>query len=137
MSVADFENMLENALYKLESGEIESFKFPGTLSTEQREIIHKRGAEKCIFTESTGTFPRCVTISKLQKSIASTQTSRSQVRSQIEQNSNIEIPNSQHIHEVISQVIEGEWTCEDCGQICKSNQGLKVHIAAKHKKNKK
>ena len=76
MSVADFENMLENALYKLESGEIESFKFPGTLSTEQREIIHKRGAEKCIFTESTGTFPRCVTISKLQKTTSSTQTSR-------------------------------------------------------------
>ena len=50
----DFEHMLEDAFNKLENGEIESFKFPGTLS-------------KGIFTESSGTFPRCVTISKLEK----------------------------------------------------------------------
>jgi hypothetical protein len=52
--VKDFEQMLEDAFNKLENGEIESFKFPGTLS-------------KGIFTESSGTFPRCVTISKLEK----------------------------------------------------------------------
>jgi hypothetical protein len=34
----------ENAFSKIENGETESFKFPGTLSKEQREIIHDRGA---------------------------------------------------------------------------------------------
>jgi hypothetical protein len=135
VSANDFEHMLENAFNKLENGEVESFKFPGTLSKEQREIIHQRGAEKGIFTESSGTFPRCVTIAKMPLS-ANTTTSRGQVRSQIVKESNLEIPNHQHVQEVISQVIEGEWTCENCGQICKSAQGLKVHIAAKHKKNK-
>jgi hypothetical protein len=127
--------MTENAFSKIANGEIESFKFPGTLSKEQREIIHHRGAEKGLFTESTGTYPRCVTISKMPLS-ANTTTSRGQVGSQIEKQINLEIPNNQHVQEVVSQVIEGEWTCENCGQICKSAQGLKVHLAAKHKKNK-
>jgi hypothetical protein len=38
--------MTENAFSKIANGEIESFKFPGTLSKEQREIIHHRGAKK-------------------------------------------------------------------------------------------
>jgi hypothetical protein len=69
--------------------------------------MHQRGAEKCFFTESSGTFPRCVTISKMPLS-ANTTTSRGQVRSQIEKESNLEIPNHQHVQEVVSHVIEGE-----------------------------
>jgi hypothetical protein len=39
---------------------------------------------------------------------ANTTTFRGQVRSQIEKQSNLEIPNNQHVQEVVSQVIEGE-----------------------------
>ena len=111
-----------------------------TLSAEQRKIVHER-AESCgLLTQSQGTRYRCIYLYKNKSEIPVTTSISYKTASQtLVTIANRPIEQHQNVDDVIKskeeKIIEGiACTIEGCEKVCKSEQGLKVHLAW-HKKN--
>ena len=57
---ADFENLVEESFTKIISNEVETVKFPHTLTIKHREFIHKKTEDCSLSTKSEGTRNRVV-----------------------------------------------------------------------------
>ena len=54
LSENEFNDLVDKALSQVETGEISFFKFPYTLNSPQRKIIHKKAAKSGLKTKSEG-----------------------------------------------------------------------------------
>jgi hypothetical protein len=56
----DFDIIIKKAFEQVQNGEVDQFKFPSTLSSDQRKVIHEKAEAFDLFTVSQGTRYRCI-----------------------------------------------------------------------------
>ena len=136
MNEADFEKWVEDSFMKIINGELETIKFPHTLSIQQREIIHHR-AENCgLNTKSDGTRYRVLYLFKENREVQK-QSSTQIISSQLQEASNVPLPSSQEVASVVSQPLatntQSKVPCFVCGKLYAIGQGIRTHMSRMHK----
>jgi len=137
---ADFENSVEESFAKIISNEVETVKFPHTLTVKQREFIHKKAEDCSLSTKSEGTRYRVVYLFR-DKNLYENKRKPQLISSQLQKATNLGLPNSQTVAEVIAQPVQSsneassqqKVECPVCKKLCAPGQGLRTHMSRMHK----
>ena len=96
---------MEESLKKIINNEVETVKFPHTLTVKQREFIHKKAEDLSLSTKSEGTRYRVVYLFK-DVNVYDNKRKAQLISSQLQEATNLELPNSQNVAEVIAQPVQ-------------------------------
>ena len=137
LSDSDFERLVVESFAKLLNDEETMIKFPHTLTVKQREIIHEKALMNGLNSKSEGTRFRVLYLFKDNREVEK-QTERQIVSSQLQEATNVPLPNSQEVADVISQPLtemgsQSKIPCPVCGKLYAISQGLRTHMSRMHK----
>ena len=121
LSDSDFERLVVESFAKLLNDEETMIKFPHTLTVKQREIIHEKALMNGLNSKSEGTRFRVLYLFKDNREVEK-QTERQIVSSQLQEATNVPLPNSQEVADVISQPLtevgsKSKIPCHVCGKL--------------------
>lgn len=135
----DFNSLVEKAFSSVKNDEILCYKFPHTLTENQRKIIHERAETLNLVTKSQENRFRVLYLSKIVDDIKSSSqpTLRNKIGLELQAATNIPLPRSQVIDEVLNSQNQiqsiGEIECEVCHKIgFKKGTSIRMHIMKAH-----
>jgi len=133
--MSDFERLVVDSFAKLLNDEV---KFPHTLTVKQREIINEKAIMNGLNSKSEGTRYRVLYLFKDSRVVETQPEQRQIVSTQLQEATNLKLPNSQEVADVISQPStevgsQSKIPCPVCGKLYSIGQGLRTHMSRMHK----
>ena len=131
---------MEDSFTKIINNEVETVKFLHTFTVKQREFIHKKAEDLSLSTKSEGTRYRVVYLFK-DVNVYGNKRKAQLISSQLQEATNLELPNSQNVAEVIAQPAQSsnetatqqKVECPVCKKLCAAGQGIRTHMSRMHK----
>jgi hypothetical protein len=132
---------VKESFTKIISNEVETVKFPHTLTVKQREFIHKKAQDLSLSTKSEGTRYRVLYLFK-GKNLYDNRRKPQLISSQFQGATNLGLPNSQTVAEVcIAQPAQSsneagsqeKVECPVCKKLFAAGQRLRTHMSRMHK----